>query len=690
MKRVKWISILFWGLIFCSNIDAQSNERLYDLLTKLKLAEHDSSRMDLHTQLANLYISEEANAEKGLNHANLAFILAQNYKDSRRQLLALDKLIKVYYEVKYDLPTALNFLNQAKAIDPATITLLDRALLYGHEGKIFMALNHFEKSQSAFYQQLSIYENSNYEIGIAKVTYDLGMLFFEQNDFQRALEFFQIALRRYNLSDDIKGKIKTLNSMGKTFGQMKDFNKNLTYSSDALLLARTQNDKLQLVEINANIGYAYEHLDRPIDALGYFNEVLRIGEEIQNNRIIAEATTELGNIYHRLCDETKALSYYDRSLKAAKELDSKLLQKNIYETFFLFHDDYGRDAEAFYYLKKLTPLKDELYNEERTRQLINNQIRYETEKREEEVKQLKARELENQLTIQNQRVQNYALLIITILVLAAAMFLYNAFRRKKAYNKLLELEVKKRTGELERSNYELVSSNSRLEQSNNELERFAYIASHDLKSPLRNIISFLNLIERKLKRSDYQNQDIKEYLRFATDNAKQMHHLIQDVLEFSRIDRKDRATEQVDMNDSMTLVMQNLQEQMQHQNAIVYAQALPIVKANSVQVLQLLQNLIGNGIKYNKSNQPKVIIGHRADNSSHVFSVIDNGIGIDSDYHQQIFQMFKRLHTKEEYQGTGIGLALCKKIVHNMGGEIWLESKQGKGTTFYFSIPQSN
>jgi light-regulated signal transduction histidine kinase (bacteriophytochrome) len=138
------------------------------------------------------------------------------------------------------------------------------------------------------------------------------------------------------------------------------------------------------------------------------------------------------------------------------------------------------------------------------------------------------------------------------------------------------------------------------------------------------------------------------------------------------------------------LVLQNLKDEMQSKNAVVFAKPLPVIEANSVQVLQLFQNLIGNGIKYNHNNKPKVILSHRMDSTSHVFSVIDNGIGISDEYHDQIFQMFKRLHTKDEYPGTGIGLALCKKIINNLGGEIWLDSVQGKGTTFYFSLPNSS
>lgn len=684
--KITW-SILF--VLFCLGSAAfgQSNPVLVKLLTELKLAKEDTTRMDAHLQLSNFYITAEANAESALNHANLALILAENNKDKRRELLALDKLVRVFYEVKFDLKQAMAYLNRAKAIDTTVLTIADRGMLFGHEGKLFRALNDFEKSQQAFFNQLTIYEKQHYENGIAQVNCELATLFFDQNDFLQALLYYEKALIRYSALNHIKGKIETLNAIGQTYGKLEDYSKNLSYSTQALTLAKAISDKLQLAHINANIGFSWFHLGELEQALDYFNASLNIGKELENNKIIARAATELGNIYHELCNENEAATYYEKALMAAQETDSKVLVKNVYESLYDFYDEYGQDALAYENLQKLVDLKDELYNEERSTQLIHNQIRYETEKKQEEVNYLKARDLENELTIKNQKLQNYFLLIIAILFISIAITLYHTVKRKRAYNKLLEQEVQKRTNELAKSNSQLKTFNTRLEQSNTELERFAYIASHDLKSPLRNVISFLNLIERKLK--NHTDPSLKEYLRYATDNAGHMYNLIQDVLEYSKIDENKSSLSDVDLNESLMLVIQNLKEQIQEKNAEVYVQALPTIQGDSVYILQLFQNLIGNGIKYNQSNQPRVVLNHRVDSMNHVFSIVDNGIGISQNYHEQIFQMFKRLHTKEEYPGTGIGLALCKKIVQNLGGEIWLESKPEKGTTFYISLPKT-
>lgn len=266
------------------------------------------------------------------------------------------------------------------------------------------------------------------------------------------------------------------------------------------------------------------------------------------------------------------------------------------------------------------------------------------------------------------------------------LIFYAAIKRKRAQVTYLKNQLQEKNEQLETIKIKLNDSKLSLNRTLAELERFTYIASHDLKSPLRNIISFLTLIERKM--TNPQDQNLTEYLNYAKSNAQQMHLLIQDVLEFSRVKSRDFQRSHIKMNEMMLMAVKNLQNEMQDKNAVVFSDDLPEVTANSTHVVQLLQNLMSNGIKYNHSPNPEIVVSHSSKQDYHVISVTDNGIGVAPEYHEKVFEMFKRLHSKEDYPGSGIGLAVCQKIIDNMGGDIWMDSSSGGGTTVHFSIPK--
>jgi len=230
--------------------------------------------------------------------------------------------------------------------------------------------------------------------------------------------------------------------------------------------------------------------------------------------------------------------------------------------------------------------------------------------------------------------------------------------------------------------------NLNLERANQELEKFAYIASHDLKSPLRNINSFMNLIQRKLK--NYPDESVHEYLNFATSSAKQMHFLVNDILEYSKLGDKKIELHQVNLNETIRKVTQSIQTTIAEKNAIIEIDDLPLIEANETQMTLLFQNLIENGIKYNKSKPPKIEVINQSDNDKHLIIIKDNGIGIAEEYQQKVFEMFQRLHGQQEEQGSGIGLAICMKIAEQHGGKLWLTSEVGNGSEFFVELPKHN
>jgi PAS domain S-box-containing protein len=226
-----------------------------------------------------------------------------------------------------------------------------------------------------------------------------------------------------------------------------------------------------------------------------------------------------------------------------------------------------------------------------------------------------------------------------------------------------------------------------LARSNAELEQFAYISSHDLQEPLRMITSYLQLLQRRYQGNLDDKAD--KYIHFAVDGASRMQNLIQDLLEYSRVTRISREFETTDCELILNKVLLNLTVVIKENKATVSHGPLPEVMADSTQLVQIFQNLILNGIKFHREEAPEIHISAEKIANEWSFSVQDNGIGIDPQYSKRIFEIFKRLNSRERYQGTGIGLAICKKIVEGHGGRIWVESELGKGSTFYFTLPIS-
>lgn len=232
-----------------------------------------------------------------------------------------------------------------------------------------------------------------------------------------------------------------------------------------------------------------------------------------------------------------------------------------------------------------------------------------------------------------------------------------------------------------------------LKRSNMELEQFAYIASHDLQEPLRMVSCYVKLLAKRFSEAkdinDVTNDDINEFIFFTLDGAKRMQQLINDLLEFSRVQTHGKEFKKIDSEIIIRHAIDNLHLTMSESNATVTHDSMPVIFADKSQLVQLFQNLIGNGIKYHGEAPPRIHISAKKGKRDWIFSVSDNGIGIDPEHYERIFIIFQRLHTKDEYTGTGIGLALCRRIVERHHGKIWVESVKGKGSTFYFTILRS-
>jgi len=241
----------------------------------------------------------------------------------------------------------------------------------------------------------------------------------------------------------------------------------------------------------------------------------------------------------------------------------------------------------------------------------------------------------------------------------------------RALNAQLEQRVAERTAELQRSN--------------EELQQFAYVVSHDLQEPLRVVASYVQQLAERYQ--DKLEAEANELISYALDGAKRMQQLIVDLLAYSRIDTTGQEFAPTDCEGVLQRVLSDLRVAIEESGAEVTHDPLPQVMADNVQLGQVLQNLLGNAIKFRSQEPPRIHVSARQEGQQWVFSVRDNGIGINPRYAERIFGIFERLHPRTEYPGTGIGLAICKKIVERHGGQIWVESEPGKGAAFFFTLP---
>ncbi|ELY54091.1 PAS sensor protein [Natronococcus amylolyticus DSM 10524] len=253
---------------------------------------------------------------------------------------------------------------------------------------------------------------------------------------------------------------------------------------------------------------------------------------------------------------------------------------------------------------------------------------------------------------------------------------------------MYDAQAKTRARELELQNRKLQRTQERLEESNERLEQFAYAASHDLQEPLRMVSSYLQLLESRY--GDEFDEEGEEFLEYAVDGSERMKEMIDGLLEYSRVETQGETLEPVDLDEIYAEACQNLELQIDETDAVINSEELPHVEGDASQLRQVFQNLIANAIEYSGDAPPRIDVFAERDGEAWIVSVRDSGLGIPTEEQDRIFEVFERLHSHEEGTGTGIGLALCSRIIERHNGEIWVESDPGEETTFSFTLPATS
>lgn len=371
----------------------------------------------------------------------------------------------------------------------------------------------------------------------------------------------------------------------------------------------------------------------------------------------------------------KAINHATNGLNKIKENDDYYFYMPRLLTI-LHESEYrlGNSNKAYKYLTQLKSWQDSIDLKERENKFIELETKYQSEKKEIENVLLKEQSTNKTLQIKQRTILAIGSLLTLILSLLLAYLLYRNTKKEKLNNVLLESRVEERT--------------QKLKKTNEELERFAYIASHDLKEPTTNIMSFIQLLKEELP-SDKSTQQIELYINFIEKSSYQMNYLIEGILDYTKLGNNVTKTS-VDLNLILEKVEVNLYQLLSEKNAKIVSNTLPTIHCNSILIFQIFKNLIENGIKFNESPTCTIQI-ESIEYSDHVtINFIDNGIGIEADQQDQVFEMFSRLNPQSKYSGSGLGLSIVKKLSTLMGGKIYLVKSDSSGTTFSLIIPKLN
>ncbi len=674
--KIKIILIIALS-IFNSSISFGNESVVDSLLNELNIVKEDSSKIKLFLKISWEYHTSRPKETIAYGERALGLSKAIEYK--KGEISSLNH-IGIGYDILGDLDKAMEYYKGAcKAAEEMGNKRMVRSYT-NNVGLIHQKKGNYKKAMECFHKALEMTDEQKNKKTASILLNNIGIIHSAELRYEKALEYFERSLKIERATNNELGISMALTNIGEQYKNLDKKAKALICYKEALALSEKIDDQVGVAMLYSNMGEVH-YENGLLDLAGeLYPKALEISKRTGDKGTTVVILNNIAKLKQKKNHYQSAIRYAQEGLHMAREMGDKRAVTDIFETLTDSYVAIADFEKAYKYKSLFNQAKDSLFSAEKSKQIMELSTQYETTRKETENQLLKEQQEKNQAIIKQRTIIGLAIAITLFLMSIIAFILYNSNRQKNKYSQKLEDEVTSRTSDLEESNV-------KLRESNLELERFAYIASHDLKEPLRNITSFTRLVERRLPEDVKKDKNIKEYLSFIINNTKQMHRLIEDVLEYSRIDNLEPESETIELKDLVDSVINVLSSTLEEKNVKLNIGDLPRINANSSQVFLVIKNLIENGIKYNENDHPVISIYCKANNGMQEITISDNGIGIEEQYQKRIFGMFKRLHNRETYQGSGLGLSICKKIVQNLGGRIWVESEEGKGSKFTFSLP---
>ncbi len=573
---------------------------------------------------------------------------------------------KIYYELNN-----VNLLACYQLIKDNEQLLADESILEVQKNNFnyiraftYMSLGDSESAQKSYYEILEKGRMQKDSLLIVQSLYSLGQVYGDENDYQSAIKCFLelVDLRKiYTIRPSTHALIDyELSEAFMEAGQIAEAEKVIINGFQFLKEQQIERLKPDFLLLQGEMALDQQQYTKAASIYQRIKELIKDSSDpfsLQASQIFHAKLLTQQEKY------TEALHIYEMLLTKVDTSSLNVLS-SIYEYGHTTLFKMGNPDEAYRFLLKKQEIAEKIKAKEKEQKTAYLKVKFESEQKEKENQQLALE------VLQEQNRNRYLYFIATFFLMSVLLLLW-AFNQKRKFSQTLQSEVKSRTQELE--------------YSNKELEKFVYMASHDLKQPLSTIINFSNILSKDITGS--QNKESKTQLKFINDNGNRMMNLIEGILEYFNVDKEEQELGIVNLNELIDEIRGITPCLAERKAIITITNPLPTIRCDKTQMLCVFRHIIENGIKYNTSAKPSIIISNKREADSIKLFFQDNGIGIDKQYHHKLFQQFSRLQNHQDYQGAGLGLSICKKIIETMGGKIGIINNGAPGCLFYLTIP---
>lgn len=668
-------------IIITSNICfGQSNEQSYEqqvdsFYNLIENAKEDSIKVEHYYRLSLIQLYSEP--LKGIQTAQKALTITQRLEDHYMTNVFYTSMLNTYLYYGAPADTLWKYIKLKEQITLTHLHEKDLVNTYWFYALYYANFQQLDKQLEYYLKALEVHRKHSDDASIeGALLGNIGGILQKQGKYFEALEYIKLSLR---FGGDPIAQGVASHNIGLVYNKLEKYDTAFVYFERAYVLNKDGGDFQGVSAALVEQGKYYDRKGQFEYAKQLYFEALELINEKNIGMLRPYLFAAMASHHQLKGNPAMAINYAEQAVAQSKE---QQMYDDLEDAYLVLEKSYAdvKNFEKAYETRgAYMAFKDSVSNSDLLTKVEALRTEYEVGQTEAENKLLKAKATANEKTIQSRNITAVALLLGMLLMGSWAFVVFRTNQQKQKYNRQLEATVTERTAELQ-------IANQNLKQAIYELRTFNYIASHDIKEPIRNVGNYAGLIFKKLP-NDLQ-QSLSSYFDTIKRSTSQLYTLVEDFAKYTTLSRdEDVEKNPTDLNALVYNLENAMETTIKKYNGKVINNGLPTIASNSSLLYTTLKNLIENGLKYNESTTPTVELSYNETATHHEIIISDNGIGISAAYQDKIFEMFKRLHNRGEYEGTGIGLAIVKLAMDKLGGQVRVESEIGKGARFVLSLP---